>query len=72
MAIKEIIANAIEMGGSTLQDFRNVGGDLGYFQNELKVYGRESCLCKKKNCLGKIKRIKQLGRSTFYCTKCQR
>ena len=71
-AIIEILNNAIRLGGSTLQDFRNVGGDIGYFQNKLNVYGREADPCKRENCEGIIKRIKQLGRSSFYCTKCQR
>ncbi len=71
-AIIEILNYAIQLGGSSLQDFRNVGGDLGYFQNKLNVYGRETDLCRKEDCSGIIKRIKQLGRSSFYCTKCQR
>ena len=68
--IKEVLTNAIKAGGTTLQDFAKVDGKPGYFSQELSVYGRENELCF--NCNGKIKRIVQNQRSTFYCPKCQK
>ncbi len=69
-AINETIAEAIEAGGSTLRDFASTDGALGYFQHRFKVYGREGEPCPK--CSGPIRRIVQSGRSTFYCSNCQR
>lgn len=68
-AIKEVLEAAILVGGSTLRDFHQPDGDLGYFANQWRVYGREgeSCPCK-----GSVERIVQSGRSTFYCPRCQR
>ncbi len=68
--IKEVLARAIEQGGTTLKDFVQVEGNPGYFQQELNVYGRagEACLV----CESSIKQIKQGQRSTFYCSKCQK
>ena len=75
-AIKAVLSNAIAAGGSTLRDYRQAGGELGYFQHQFHVYGRESkaCLnCKSDVSLGYgIKRIQQAGRSTFFCSMCQR
>jgi len=68
--IKKILAKAIKAGGTTLQDFTKVDGKPGYFSQELSVYGREKENCY--NCNGKIKRIVQNQRSTFYCPKCQK
>jgi len=67
--IKKVLTRAIKAGGTTLQDFAKVDGKPGYFSQELSVYGRgnEHCF----NCSGKIKRIVQNQRSTFYCPKCQ-
>lgn len=68
-SIKSIIAQAIELGGSSISDYVNAKGDLGYFQNSHKVYARE-----KQNCLlckNLIQKIKQNGRSSFYCPQCQ-
>ncbi|SCA56985.1 formamidopyrimidine/5-formyluracil/ 5-hydroxymethyluracil DNA glycosylase [Candidatus Terasakiella magnetica] len=68
--IKEVLAEAIEAGGSSLKDHRQTDGELGYFQHSFKVYGREDELCS--SCEeSSIKRIVQQGRSTFYCSKCQ-
>ena len=67
--IKDTIAAAIEAGGSSLKDFANTEGDLGYFQHNFAVYGRESEPCN--ICSAPIKRITQSGRSSFYCGKCQ-
>jgi formamidopyrimidine-DNA glycosylase len=69
-----VITEAIDAGGSTLQDFRGVDGDdaLGYFPHSFGAYGREGESCNKKGCGGTIKRIVQSNRSTFYCSYCQR
>lgn len=69
-AINDVIAEAIEAGGSTLRDFAAADGALGYFQHRFSVYGREGEACK--TCGNAIKRLVQSGRSTFYCSKCQR
>jgi len=68
--IKRVLARAIKAGGTTLQDFAKVDGEPGYFSQELSVYGRENENCYR--CNGKIKRIVQNQRSTFYCPKCQK
>lgn len=70
--IKEILLEAISSGGSSLRDFRNASGDLGYFQHSFDVYGREDQDCYNPECDSKIKRITQAGRSSFYCSNCQR
>ena len=68
-----VIAEAIDAGGSTLQDFRGVEGDdsLGYFPHNFGAYGREGQMCTKSDCTGEIRRIVQSNRSTFYCPSCQ-
>lgn len=73
-AIHDVITEAIDAGGSTLQDFRGVDGEeaMGYFVQNFQVYGREDQRCMKEDCLGTIKRIIQSNRSTFYCPSCQR
>ena len=63
---------AIEAGGSSLRDFRQADGELGYFQHRFDVYGREAEACRSEGCRGVISRIVQSGRSTFYCPHCQR
>ncbi len=68
-SIKKILTNAIKAGGTTLQDFTQVDGTPGYFAQTLQVYGRENQPCS--ICNGKIIRIIQNQRSTFYCKKCQ-
>jgi formamidopyrimidine-DNA glycosylase len=69
--IREILIEAIEKGGSSLKDYRQTDGDLGYFQHEFAVYGREGEPCRARDCKGKISRTAQGGRSTFYCHICQ-
>jgi formamidopyrimidine-DNA glycosylase len=71
-AIREVLLDAIESGGSTLKDHRQADGDLGYFQHKFMVYGREGDDCLRAGCGGKIGRIVQSGRSSFYCMQCQR
>jgi formamidopyrimidine-DNA glycosylase len=69
-AIKAVLKDAIEAGGSSLRDHRRADGSLGDFQHNFQVYDREGQPCP--NCKGKIKRIVQVGRSTFYCPSCQK
>ena len=71
-AIHDVITEAIDAGGSTISDFVNVDGDLGYFSHSFQVYGREGETCVSEGCKSTIKRIVQSGRSTFYCADCQR
>jgi formamidopyrimidine-DNA glycosylase len=69
-AIKAVLRDAIEAGGSSLRDHRRADGSLGDFQHNFQVYDREGDPCP--SCKGKIKRIVQAGRSTFYCPSCQK
>ena len=68
-SIKNVLTDAINNGGTTLNDFSNVDGNPGYFSQVLNVYGRENMPCLR--CSGKIKRIIQNQRATYYCPKCQ-
>lgn len=70
-AIREVIAEAIEAGGSSLRDHIQTDGTLGYFQHRFSVYDREGEACKREACGGTVARIVQGGRSTFYCPRCQ-
>jgi formamidopyrimidine-DNA glycosylase len=70
-AIKDVLRDAIEAGGSSLRDFAQPDGELGYFSKQFDVYGREGEPCGA-GCVGTVKRIVQGGRSTFYCPSCQR
>jgi formamidopyrimidine-DNA glycosylase len=69
MAIRQVLSEAIAAGGSTLKDFISPDGELGYFSKSFSVYDREGQPCA---CGGTVKRIVQGGRSTFYCSTCQR
>ena len=71
-AVVKVLQEAVEAGGSTLRDFRQTDGDLGYFQHAFRVYGREGEPCVKPACQGVVQRIVQAGRSTFFCPSCQR
>lgn len=71
-AIKSVLADAIKAGGSSLRDFRQTGGELGYFQHQFQAYGREGKECRRERCFGTISRVSQSGRSTFFCQRCQR
>ena len=71
-AIREVIAEAIEAGGSSLRDHIRTDGSLGYFQHSFSVYDREGRPCRRDGCGGAVARIVQAGRSTFYCPSCQR
>lgn len=68
-AIKDVLAAAIVAGGSTLKDFAQPDGELGYFFKQWRVYGREGQAC---GCGKLVLRRIDSGRSTFYCAKCQR
>jgi formamidopyrimidine-DNA glycosylase len=70
-AIKEVLREAVTAGGSSLRDHRQTNGELGYFQKTFAVYDRENEPCTRRGCHGRIKRIVQGGRSTFYCPVCQ-
>lgn len=70
-AIKRTLMVAIDAGGSTLKDFKNAQGDLGYFQHQFKVYGREGEPCVNEGCGATIERRPLSGRSTFMCPACQ-
>lgn len=71
-AVRDVIARAIEAGGSSLNDHRQTDGTLGYFQHGFNVYDRENKDCRKPDCNGTIKRIVQSGRSTYFCPACQK
>jgi formamidopyrimidine-DNA glycosylase len=70
--IRTVLEDAIRAGGSSLKDFRQANGELGYFQHAFDAYGREGQPCRREGCGGTIARITQSGRSSFYCGKCQR
>jgi len=70
--VRQVLAEAIEVGGSTLRDYAAADGALGYFQHRFKAYDREGELCLTPRCGGTIARIVQGGRSTFFCPVCQR
>ena len=71
-AIKKVLHEAIEAGGSSLRDHRRTDGELGMFQHNFRVYDREGKPCPTRGCKGTIKRIVQSGRSTFFCPVCQK
>ena len=69
-AIREVLARAVQQGGSTLRDFTNAHGEEGLFQLESKVYGRAGQPCKV--CATPVRTIRQGQRSTFFCPQCQK
>jgi formamidopyrimidine-DNA glycosylase len=71
-AIRRVLRDAIEAGGSSLRDHRQTSGELGYFQHRFRVYDREGQPCARPGCSGTVHRIVQSGRSSFYCPRCQR
>ena len=71
-AIKAVLEDAIEAGGSSLRDHRRPDGELGLFQHRFRVYDRAGEPCPNRGCSGRIRRIVQNGRSTFFCPVCQR
>ena len=71
-AIKAVLNEAIEAGGSSLRDYVQADGELGYFQHRWAVYGKEGEPCPGCTCAEGVRRIVQSGRSTFFCAKKQR
>ena len=69
-AFNEVIAEAIAAGGSSISDFASASGERGYFQKRFDVYDREGQVCR--TCGATVQRIVQSGRSTFFCSTCQR
>ncbi|MDP3413924.1 MAG: bifunctional DNA-formamidopyrimidine glycosylase/DNA-(apurinic or apyrimidinic site) lyase, partial [Polaromonas sp.] len=69
-AIREVLAQAVARGGSTLKDFSNAQGESGYFQLEARVYGRAGLPCTV--CGAPIRSMRQGQRSTFFCVNCQK
>jgi formamidopyrimidine-DNA glycosylase len=70
--IRTVLNDAIKAGGSSLRDHRRTDGEIGLFQHNFRVYGREGKACPTSGCNGTIKRIVQTGRSTFFCPVCQK
>ena len=69
-AIRQVLQDAIRAGGSSLRDYVQASGELGYFQHEFQVYDREGQACRR--CGAPIRRIVQSGRASYYCGGCQR
>jgi formamidopyrimidine-DNA glycosylase len=69
-AVQQVLAEAIEAGGSTLRDFRNAHGEVGQYQGQARVYGRAGESCSR--CGAMIRRIVQGQRATYFCPGCQR
>jgi len=70
--IRDVLDEAISAGGSSLRDYVQASGELGYFQHNFRVYGREGEPCATEQPGHVVRRMVQSGRSTFYCPKCQR
>ncbi|MFT6531124.1 MAG: formamidopyrimidine-DNA glycosylase [Limimaricola cinnabarinus] len=70
--IRVVLEEAITSGGSSLKDYRQADGAMGYFQHGFRVYDREGAGCATPGCGGTVERIVQSGRSTFLCARCQR
>ena len=68
-AIRAVLTDAIAAGGSSLRDYRQADGELGYFQHSFSVYGREGAPCPRGD--GIVARVVQSGRSSFFCPGCQ-
>ena len=69
---KKVLRKAIQKGGSSIRNFKNINGNIGSFQNDFKVYQRENLNCLNKTCYGKIKKKIISKRSTFFCNSCQK
>jgi formamidopyrimidine-DNA glycosylase len=69
-AVRTVLGQALEAGGTTLRDFRDAHGVAGSFQMQAQVYGREGQACRR--CGTAIRRIVQGQRSTFFCPTCQK
>ncbi len=71
-AVRDVLAEAIAAGGSSLRDYRQASGELGYFQHRFSVYDRAGEPCRRPGCRGTIRRFVQSGRSSYHCPLCQR
>ena len=71
-AVRRVLTEAVAAGGSSLRDYVQTSGELGYFQHSFAVYDREGVPCPDCDCGGAVRRIVQSGRSTFYCPRRQR
>jgi formamidopyrimidine-DNA glycosylase len=71
-AVREVLEAALEAGGSSLRDYADASGAMGYFQHEFRAYGREGEPCPTPGCRGRIRREVHSGRSTYHCATCQR
>ena len=69
---KKILQQAINKGGSSIRDFKDISGNKGNFQKEFKVYRQDGSDCKRTNCKGIIKKKIKSNRSTFFCVSCQK
>ncbi len=69
-AVREVLARAVELGGSSLRDFSHIDGQAGHFQLQAMVYGRAGQACRQ--CGEPIRMLRQGQRSTFYCAHCQK
>lgn len=72
LSIKKVLNQAIDLGGCSIKDYVQASGEMGYFQQKLNVYGKYGQKCSACTCNSSIKKIKQSGRSTFFCSKIQR
>jgi formamidopyrimidine-DNA glycosylase len=70
-AVRAVLDAALAAGGSSLRDYRQADGELGYFQHSFRVYDREGAPCPRAGCPGTVARVVQSGRSSFYCPTCQ-
>ena len=71
-AIRQVLRDAIDAGGSTLRDYVQADGAIGGFQNQFSVYEQHDQPCPHRGCKGRIQRIVQAGRSTYFCPSCQK
>ncbi len=70
--IKKVLSKSLEAGGTTISDFKRPDGSEGQFVLSLKVYGKTGEKCPRRGCNGTVAKLVQTGRSTFYCSECQR
>ncbi|MDP4026413.1 bifunctional DNA-formamidopyrimidine glycosylase/DNA-(apurinic or apyrimidinic site) lyase [Methylobacterium sp. NEAU 140] len=70
-AIVAVLTEAVEAGGSTLRDYAHTDGSAGAFQHAFRVYDRTGLACTRPGCTGRVARLVQANRSTFYCAVCQ-
>lgn len=71
-AIRQVLEEAIESGGSSLRDHIRPDGELGYFQHHFNVYDKEGQPCPRCLAKSRVTRVILAGRSSFYCQRCQR